>query len=56
VVGLNPHQSAEFFVVVSTEIVERVLDWRFVINSMRVVFKRGGLFYLIKCLKGGQED
>jgi DNA-binding cell septation regulator SpoVG len=37
-------------------VVECVLDWRFVVNSMRVVFKRGGLFYLIECLKGGQED
>jgi SAM-dependent methyltransferase len=57
VVGVNPHQPAEFFdVVVSTEIVEHVLDWRLVINNMRVVLRRGGLFYLIKCLKRSQEN
>ena len=45
-----------FDVVVSTEVVEHVLDWRLVINNMKVVLKRGGLFYLIKCLKGSQEN
>ena len=55
--GVNPHQQAEFFdAVVSTDVVEHVLDWRLVINNMRVVPKRGSLLYLIKCLKRNQEN
>jgi 2-polyprenyl-3-methyl-5-hydroxy-6-metoxy-1,4-benzoquinol methylase len=47
VVGVNPHQPVELFdAVVSTEVVEHVLDWRLVINNMRVVLKRGGLLYI----------
>jgi len=35
-----------FDVVVSTEVVEHVPDWRLVINNMKVVLKRGGFIYL----------
>jgi len=35
-----------FDVVVSTEVVEHVLDWRLVINNMKVVLRRGGFIYL----------
>ena len=35
-----------FDVVVSTELIEHVHDWRLIINNMKVVLKRGGFIYL----------
>jgi predicted SAM-dependent methyltransferase len=35
-----------FDVVISTEVLEHVYDWRVVINNMKVVLKRGGYIYL----------
>jgi len=41
-----------FNVVVSTEVVEHVLDWRLVINNMKVVLRRGGFIYLTTRSRG----
>jgi SAM-dependent methyltransferase len=41
-----------FDVVVSTEVIEHVLDWRLVINNMKVVLRRGGFIYLTTRSRG----
>jgi SAM-dependent methyltransferase len=41
-----------FDVVVSTEVIEHVLDWRLVINNMKVVLRRGSFIYLTTRSKG----
>ena len=41
-----------FDVVVSTEVIEHVLDWRLVINNMKAVLQRGGFIYLTTRSRG----
>jgi len=35
-----------FDVVISTEVMEHVFDWRLIINNIKSVLKRGGFIYL----------
>ena len=41
-----------FDVVISTETLEHVKDWRFVINNMKQVLKPGGYMYITTCSRG----
>ena len=43
---INCFGPESFDVVISTEVLEHVYDWRVVINNMKVVLKRGGYIYL----------
>jgi SAM-dependent methyltransferase len=50
---LVEHFGVEAFdVVISTETIEHVLDWRTVINNMKAVLKRGGYVYLTTRSRG----
>jgi len=41
-----------FDVVISTEVIEHVFDWRLVINNMKAVLRRGGYIYVTTRSKG----
>ena len=41
-----------FDVVISTEVLEHVFDWRLVINNMKAVLRRGGYIYVTTRSKG----
>ncbi len=41
-----------FDVVISTEMLEHVKDWRIVIHNMKGVLKEGGYLYITTCSKG----
>jgi SAM-dependent methyltransferase len=43
---INCFGPESFDVVISTEVLEHVYDWRVVINNMKIVLKRGGYIYL----------
>jgi len=43
---INCFGPESFDVVISTEVLEHVYDWRVVINNMKVVLKRDGYIYL----------
>ena len=44
--------SESFDVVVTTELLEHVIDWRVVIDNMKKVIKRGGHIYVTTCSRG----
>jgi SAM-dependent methyltransferase len=44
--------SESFDVVISTELLEHVYDWRIVVNNMKTVLKRGGYIYVTTRSRG----
>jgi 2-polyprenyl-3-methyl-5-hydroxy-6-metoxy-1,4-benzoquinol methylase len=41
-----------FDVVISTELLEHVQDWRLIVNNMKSVLKTGGYMYITTCSYG----
>jgi SAM-dependent methyltransferase len=49
---LNVFGAESFNVVISTETLEHVLDWRTAVNNMKLVLKRGGYIYITTRSRG----
>jgi SAM-dependent methyltransferase len=50
---LSKHFGSESFdVVIATELLEHVINWRLVVDNMKIILKRGGYIYITTRSKG----